>query len=143
MKPEEAKAAIAYDSSNQGTANPGTSVTVSLTITGSDIVLINNELFPNADYRYIWEHVDRVMSDKDACKFIVGLIHLAATEHCEEELARTVICLIKQEKKLSLYDLQYQFKQAKNVVPIVRTQQHPLAAYNDLIPNNMQGSRHG
>jgi len=83
------------------------------------------------------------MNDKDACKFIVGLIHLAATQHCEEELARTVIGLIQQEKKLSLHDLQYQFKQAKNVVPIVLIQQHPLAAYNDLIPNNMQGSQHG
>jgi hypothetical protein len=102
-----------------------------------------DELFPNADYRYIWEYVDRVMNDKDACKFIVGLIHLAATQHCEEELARTVICLIKQEKTLNLYDLQYQFKQAKNVVPIIQTQQHSLAAYNDLIPNNMQGLQHG
>ena len=60
-----------------------------------------------------------------------------------EALARTVIGLIQQEKKLSLHDLQYQFKQAKNVVPTFQTQQHPLAAYNDLIPNSMQGVQHG
>ena len=96
---------------------------------------LRNELLPSLGYKIIWAYVDQHMKPKEACKFIVGLLHLAATQDCEVALAQTVLEHIDNGKPLSLSALQVQFiKQPQTTVPSLVVDQHEIAAYNHLIP---------
>ena len=96
---------------------------------------IRDDLLPNSLYHAIWQHVDRVMPDKVACKFIVGLLLLAATEDCEQDLAEHVLEKIYKTTPLHLHKIQDRFSSRKAQVPQVKVSQHLLAKYNTLIPN--------
>jgi hypothetical protein len=96
---------------------------------------LRNSILPNEDYRRIWEHVDRNMNSAEASKFIVGVLHLAATHNCESELAITIIDLIDNNQPLKLSVLQNKFNKHKPQLVSVNISQHRLDAYNELIPN--------
>jgi len=96
---------------------------------------LRDDILPNDDYRYIWEYVNRTMKDPDACKFIVGLLYIAATYNCQDELSAEVIALIKDAKQLQLREMQDRFIPKKSVVPELTVSQHSLNRYNDNIPN--------
>jgi len=61
---------------------------------------IRDDLLPTPSYEAIWAHLDTTLQPRQACKFIVGLLHLAATEDCEKELAQTVLDMIDKGKSL-------------------------------------------
>ncbi len=96
---------------------------------------LRDDLLPTPAYQTIWAHVDRTMPAKAACRFIVGLLHLAATENCEEPLAKLVLQCIEHNKPLSLSALQTRFKQPTASLPTIVVEQHRLAHYNQLIPS--------
>jgi hypothetical protein len=98
--------------------------------------VLRDDILPDDKYRFIWEHVDRTMENSSACKFIVGLLYLAATEDCQDELADKVIGLIKENKALNLRQLQDAFMQKRSQIPSVAVSQHTLNSYNDFIPNH-------
>ena len=95
---------------------------------------IREDLLPNNLYQKIWQHVDAAMDSKQSCKFIVGLLYLAATEDCEQLLAEEVISHIEKGLPLSLTKLQDQFKQGKNEPPQIDVNQHTLNCYDQLVP---------
>jgi len=95
---------------------------------------IREDLLPNEEYKKIWQHVDNTMPQKNACKFIVGLLYLAATHDCEEELANKVINSINDNKVLSLTKLQDHYKSSAPPLPELSIIQHSLSDYNQLIP---------
>lgn len=103
---------------------------------------LRDDILPTADYKAIWQHVNETMEPKAACRFIVGLLHLAATVNCEQALAQTVLTRISGNKTLSLSQLQAQFKPESQSPPDVVIQQHPLDQYNQLIPQK-QEENHG
>ena len=81
------------------------------------------------------------MDARLACKFIVGLLHLAATENCEHELGEAVMQCIARSQSLQLANFQNQFK--KNIVPpIIAIAQHELKSY-DLLTVIHQEVMHG
>lgn len=94
---------------------------------------LREDLLPNPDYQRIWKHVDATMSAEAACKFIVGLLHLAYSENCESELATRVLTLIDQGQSLSLSSLQITFKTGHVETPRIEVNQHTLSQYNRLI----------
>lgn len=101
-----------------------------------------NDLLPNDNYRFIWNHVEQIMHPKESAKFIVGLLHIAATYNCETELAASVIELINSGQQLKLTVLQDAFStQRKCTLPVVRVAQHNIAAYNQLIPGFQQEAK--
>jgi hypothetical protein len=89
---------------------------------------------PTPNYHGIWSHVDETMQPRAACRFMVGLLHLAATQECEAELAQIVMQRIKENKTLSLTQLQAKFKQPIQSPPRIKVVQHALSHYNLLIP---------
>jgi len=95
---------------------------------------LRDDLLPNAAYQQIWQHVNQHLSAKAACKFIVGLLHLAATYECEGVLANTVLDAIAQGKSLSLPRLKQRYCQDDTSLPDVRVQQHDLSSYDRLLP---------
>jgi hypothetical protein len=96
---------------------------------------IRNDIMPNDDYRRIWEYANCTMNANDADKFIVGLLHLAATYDCQDELAQDVLILIERNQQFKLIELQNKFKKHKQSVPDVHVVQHMLSAYNSFIPS--------
>jgi len=98
---------------------------------------LRDDLLPTPSYRRIWTYVNNTMEAKAACKFMVGLLHLAATEHCEIAVAETVLKRIDGKKPLSLSQLQTTFKQPVSSAPEVGIEQHTLEHYNQLIPQEV------
>jgi hypothetical protein len=94
------------------------------------------ELLPNLDYHAIWHALDTQLPPKEACKMMVGLLHIAANEDCEEELARWVLALLDENKPISLSRLQCHFKKSIISIPEVVVAQHSLAHYNLCIPSH-------
>jgi glutathione S-transferase len=102
---------------------------------------LRDDLLPTAVYRQIWNTVNNTMDAKLACKFIVGLLHLAATEDCEHELGEAVMQHITLHKLLRLTDFQSQFK--KNIAPpVIAIAQHELKSY-DQLTTTYQEVQHG
>ena len=95
---------------------------------------LRDDLLPNKQYQQIWHYVNNNMSKAKACKFIVGLLYLAASEDCETDLGWAVIDAIINKQPLELADFQARFRSTKIEHPNVRVEQHQLANYNQLIP---------
>lgn len=95
---------------------------------------LRNAILPNEDFRRIWEHVDRTMSNAEASKFIVGALHLAASHNCESEVALAIFDLIEKQEPLKLSVLQNKFNYNKHQAPVVNVSQHNLNTYNEFIP---------
>lgn len=92
---------------------------------------LRDDLLPTAVYRQIWNTVNNKMDARLSCKFIVGLLHLAATQDCEQALGEAVMQRILQNQPLRLTDFQNQFK--KNITPpVVDIAQHALKSYDQL-----------
>jgi hypothetical protein len=98
---------------------------------------LRNELLPDANYRTIWLAVDKIMSAKEACKFIVGLLYLAAICDCEKALGERVVADLSCGRKLSLGCLQQQFGK-EDVHNEVQVKQHSLERYDRLITEQLQ-----
>ena len=97
--------------------------------------MLRDELLPNLKYKEIWRYIDQVLDPRSACKYIVGLLYLAATDDCESALAEVVLEAIEHEQLLTLTQLQKKFKQQHiEEIPQVQVEQHALAHYNHLIP---------
>ena len=98
---------------------------------------LRNELLPDANYRFIWQEIDKSMAPLEACKFIVSLLHLAATYECEKTLGERVVAALNAGQTLSLTHLQKQFCK-KPEPPELEIIHHSLEAYNQLIPQVQQ-----
>lgn len=94
---------------------------------------IRNELLPNDDYRFIWSHVDQTMPPKESCRFIVGLLKIAAQYDCEKEVAQKVIKNIKEEKSLNLCEIEMRYKTPEKCHIEPEVDQHKLLSYDNLL----------
>lgn len=102
---------------------------------------LRDDLLPNDDYRAIWQHVDQTLSAKAACRLMVGLLYLAATQDCEVPLAQVVLTKIAKGQSLVLSELQSQFDPRQTPVPTMQVMQHALHQYHSL--NQVQEVYHG
>ena len=93
-----------------------------------------DDLLPNENYRKIWEYAKQTMMPKEADKFIISVLHLAAKEDCQDDLEHEILNLIKAGKKLKLSNLRTKFTKQKNAPIALNIPQHSLSSYNTLIP---------
>ena len=103
---------------------------------------LRDELLPSEAYRRIWHYVDKTLESRAACRFITGVLHLAATSNCEAELGQKILSNITQGRPLSLPNLQATFSKSQGItsLPAVPIVQHALAQYDELI--NPKGVSH-
>lgn len=102
-----------------------------------------DDLLPDANYHLIWAHINQNMSAREACKFIVGLLHLAATYDCEKVLGEMVLKAIQNKQPLSLNTFQQKVcKKQEQHIPEVQIAQHSLVQYNQFIPQAYQEGCH-
>jgi len=52
--------------------------------------VLRDEMFPRNEYRRIWERLQEGLSERQACKTMVGLLDLAARGACEADLAQVL-----------------------------------------------------
>ena len=101
---------------------------------------LRDDLLPNVTYEAIWRHVDETMEAKAACKFIVRLLHLAASQDCEAALGQYVMEQITQGRRLSLSAIESRFRVVpKQPVLELAIEQHALMTYNQCIPTRVKG----
>ena len=99
---------------------------------------LQEQLLPNQSYKTIWQHADATLEARQACKFIVGCLQLAADFDCEARLAETVLASIAKNQLLSLTTLQTRFGKPLSLPPKLVVEQHPLNQYNTLLPKATQ-----
>lgn len=99
---------------------------------------LRKELLPSLEYHRIWHALDSQLPPKEACKVMVGLLHLAAQEDCEQALAQCVLESLDDNKSIILSQLQRRFKKHMTPVPDIAVTQHPLAHYNAWIPTELE-----
>jgi hypothetical protein len=99
---------------------------------------LREELLPSLSYHIIWHRLDTQLPPREACKVMVGLLHLAAQEDCEDALAQYVLELLDDCKPVLLSQLQRRFKRQVAPIPEVTVVQHALASYNHCIPNQQE-----
>jgi hypothetical protein len=104
---------------------------------------LRDDLLPSEKYHRIWQYVNNTMAAKVACRFITGVLHLAATHDCEVELAQTILANIELGASLSLSSLQAKFSKNKDKLtqPVVNVVQHALHQYDELLTS--KEVRHG
>ncbi|XP_065065419.1 uncharacterized protein y4jA/y4nE/y4sE-like [Rhopilema esculentum] len=96
---------------------------------------LRDDLLPNDNYKRIWQYADNKMDAKAACRFITGVLHLAAKHDCESQLAQMILADMDQGNSLSLSTLQAKFdkKNTPTIVPMVNVVQHALNQYDELL----------
>jgi hypothetical protein len=94
---------------------------------------IRDDLLPNENYKEIWKYATNTMPSKMACKFIVGLLYLAAEKNCEAELATEVLNSIDKGLNINLRMIQNKYSPPKADIPLVEVNQHLINDYNELL----------
>jgi transposase InsO family protein len=101
---------------------------------------LRDDLLPSATYRAIWRQVDARLEARAACKYIVGVLALAARADCEQALGSYLDGQLAQGRLPELHTLEQRFapseaQRARERLDAVNSVQHPLAAYDRLLPS--------
>lgn len=102
---------------------------------------LRDHLLPSPDYHRIWEYVDEHLGAHEACRYIVQTMYLAFTEDCEAALGRYVLAGIERGELPSGRKCQRRFGREATVVPLIRSRQHTLSDYDQLL--NAREVTHG
>ena len=104
--------------------------------------ILRDDILPNTKYHWIWREVDSKMEARSACKWIVGVLALAAKMDCEAILSGYLKTHILKGVIPSLIALQSHFDpetdhdpQDKNATKSI---QHSLNSYDILLPSLSQ-----
>jgi hypothetical protein len=104
---------------------------------------LRDAMLPNEDYRQIWLHLSETLTSRDASKMMVSLLSIAAKYACEAALSEIVLHAIHQGEPIDLEQIKIQFcPQSKNEIPELKTVQHSLSFYNQLIQSEVQYAVH-
>jgi hypothetical protein len=91
-------------------------------------------LFPRDEYRRTWEALDAALPERQACKVMVGLLHLAARGACEAELARQLAGILDQGDLPDLEALRAAFTPAPADPVVVTIVPANPSDYDALLP---------
>ncbi len=99
---------------------------------------LRDDLLPSATYRGIWRAVDARLEARAACKYIVGVLALAARADCEQALGEHLDAELARGRLPELHTLQQRFapsEEARVQAALeVDSVQHPLSVYDRLLP---------
>ncbi|CAD6563467.1 hypothetical protein LMG24235_08714 [Paraburkholderia sabiae] len=92
-----------------------------------------DELFPREAYRRTWEQLEARLTQREACKVIVGLLELAALDGVEAVLAARLNALLVDGKLPDLKTLREEFAPRHAECPVVNVEMPPASSYDDLL----------
>jgi hypothetical protein len=91
-----------------------------------------DELFPDDRYRQLWQIVDQKLPAKEACKWIVAVLRIAADHQCEAELGQTLLQQARENALPTLNVLQARYLKGQDQ-PELLTKQHDITDYDALL----------
>ena len=94
--------------------------------------VLRDAMFPRAVYRQTWERLNASLSEREACKTIVGLLVLAADGH-EAQLATELEQLIELDQLPDLLALTALLAPRPGVLPTVTVELPELAGFDALL----------
>ncbi|MGF6918801.1 hypothetical protein OKW28_002974 [Paraburkholderia sp. 40] len=92
-----------------------------------------DDLFPREAYRGTWERLEAQLTQREACKTMVGLLELAANHGVEAVLAERLEALLIAGELPDLKQLQHEFAPRQAQCPDVAVDMPPAALYDTLI----------
>ncbi len=93
---------------------------------------LRDDLLPNDRYRQLWRTVDEQLAAREACKWMVGVLRLAADYDCERALMDYLEAALAKGPVPTLKHLQARYLPQQPVVN-VNVEQHDLEAYDQLL----------
>ena len=94
--------------------------------------VLRDAMFPRAVYRQTWERLSARLTEREACKTIVGLLVLAAEGH-EAQLATELEQLIELDQLPDLVALSALLAPRPGVLPVVSVDLPALAGFDALL----------
>lgn len=94
--------------------------------------VLRDAMFPRAVYRQTWERLNARLSEREACKTIVGLLVLAAEGH-ESQLATELEQLVELDQLPDLIALTALLAPRPGVLPSVKVELPDLAGFDALL----------
>lgn len=94
--------------------------------------VLRDAAFPREVYKKTWERLQATVTERAACRTMVGLLVLAADGH-EARLANELEQLIELDQLPDLQALTELMAPAANTVPVVKVELPSLAAYDALL----------
>ncbi len=95
--------------------------------------VLRDEMFPRDEYRRTWERLQEGLSERQACKTMVGLLDLAARGACEADLAQVLAGLLQAGTLPDLPGLEERFAPRVAELPEVTVELPTLADYDTLL----------
>jgi hypothetical protein len=96
-------------------------------------LVFRDALFPRDAYRRTWEELDRKLSQRSACRTMVGLLELAGMEGVEAVLAERLDALCAANQLPDLASLRDEFARRDQLCPAVRVDMPPVSSYDALL----------
>lgn len=90
-------------------------------------------LFPREAYRRTWEELERKLSQRSACRTMVGLLELAGMDGVEAVLAQRLDVLCTAGQLPDLKVLRDEFAPREQLCPQVRVDMPPASTYDALL----------
>jgi transposase InsO family protein len=91
-----------------------------------------DELLPDSTWRQLWHWVDQQLPQREACKWMVGVLRIAADHHCQDQLGRELLEQAQQHALPNLKTLQDRYLDQQNS-PDMRAKQHDINEYDGLL----------
>jgi len=103
--------------------------------------VLQSELLPSDHYKQLWQQVDEQLESRSACKWMVGVLKIAAQLEDYAPLGEALLALAQQRQLPGLLELQAQYL-PKQPHPIQAIEQHALSSYDRLLqaPASQGGS---
>jgi hypothetical protein len=92
-----------------------------------------DELFPREAYRRTWEQLETRLTQREACRTMVGLLELAALDGLEAVLATRLNALLVEDRLPDLKTLREEFAPRQLQCPVVHVEIPPASSYDDLL----------
>jgi transposase InsO family protein len=97
-----------------------------------------DELFPDDNYRQLWHLIDQQLSSRDACKWMVTVLRIAADHQCEVELGETLLKQAQTQSQPDIKTLQSRYLKIKEQ-PSINSKQHEITDYDALLSGQWMG----
>jgi len=91
-----------------------------------------DELLPDTTWRQLWHWVDRQLPRREACKWIVGALRIAADHHCQTQLGSELLQQAQKQALPDLKTLQDRYLDQQNNAEIT-ARQHDINEYDGLL----------
>lgn len=98
-----------------------------------------NELFPDDNYRQLWALVDQQLEPREACKWMVGVLRIAANapdkyqKQHEQLLGENLLQQALSNQLPALKKIQSRYLQKKSQELSLSTSQHDITSYDQLL----------